>query len=80
MTMSEFTVSDCIMIKRKRLKLSQSDLAAAVHVSRNYISLIERGQYDNVSIKVMRAICKELDLEMQVINMGSIGAHRNILL
>lgn len=74
----EFTISDCIMIKRKRLKLSQTDLAAAVNVSRNYISMIERGFYDNVSIKVLRDICKELDLEMYVVNNDGIGTHRTI--
>lgn len=76
----DFTLSECMVIKRKRIGLSQSDLAAACDVSRNYISMIERGFIDNVSVKVLRTICKELDLEIQVINKDGIGTHRSFSL
>ena len=74
--MAELTFSECIAIKRKRARLSQSDLASVVGVSRNYVSQIERGHIENVSVKILREICQELDLEIQVVNKDGIGTHR----
>lgn len=44
---------------RAALDLSQQDLAAAVHVSRQTINMIEKGDY-NPSINLCRAICRVL--------------------
>lgn len=44
---------------RALLDLSQKDLAEAVHVSRQTINAIEKGDY-NPTIKLCRAICRVL--------------------
>ena len=63
----EVSLSELIAIHRDRLHLSQSELAKAAGVSRNYISLIERGHVENVSYKVLQRICHKLGLKMQVV-------------
>lgn len=44
---------------RALLDMSQKDLADAVHVSRQTINAIEKGDY-NPTIKLCRAICRVL--------------------
>ena len=53
---------ETITLRRKEKKLSQSELAKAAGVSRNYISQIERGDIENVSYRVFFEICKALEL------------------
>ena len=45
---------------RALLDMSQKDLADAVHVSRQTINAIEKGDY-NPTIKLCRAICRVLE-------------------
>ena len=52
-------------IQRIRKKISQAQLAAAVGISRNYVSLIERGN-ENVSYSVVLKICEVLDMEISI--------------
>ena len=42
-----------VLKRRKEMRLSQTDLANQAGISRNYISLIERGEARNVSMKVI---------------------------
>lgn len=63
----EIPLSKLIRIGRDRLHLSQSELAKAAGVSRNYISLIERGSVDNVTLKVLRRIFVKLGLTMKIV-------------
>lgn len=52
------------ILKLRRLKkLNQTQLAAAASVSRNYISLIERGLAENISVGILGNIAKVLDVE-----------------
>src|SRR5690242_21172870 len=44
------TLGEMVGIHRDRLHISQGELAKDVGVSRNYISLIERGHGENVSL------------------------------
>ena len=46
--------------QRKKLGLSQETLAAQARVSRNYISLIERGEAHNVSLKIVNQLAAAL--------------------
>ena len=42
-----------VLQRRKEVRLSQGELAERAGISRNYISLIERGEALNVSMKVL---------------------------
>jgi transcriptional regulator with XRE-family HTH domain len=55
-----------LFLRRKELRMSQAELASASGVSRNYISQIERGNIDNVSIGVFFKICFALRMNMSV--------------
>jgi len=60
---------------RQRERLSQSELAGKLGISRNYVSLIERGVRDNIS---WRLGCKILDLCIQLEHVSSGGVHVNL--
>jgi putative transcriptional regulator len=49
---------------RKQKKLTQEELAAAAGITRNYISKIENGTDVNVSLKVLSAIAKKLEVKI----------------
>lgn len=46
--------------QRARLHLSQEELAARAELSRNYISLIERGEAQNVSVAILNRLAGAL--------------------
>lgn len=64
--MIDLSLSELIVTQRKRLRLSQSDLAESAGVSRNYVSMIERGHIENVSYGVLSSICNRLGLVIQI--------------
>ena len=45
-----------VQAKRKEKGMSQTELAKFADVSRNYISLIERGEAQNISLKVINQL------------------------
>lgn len=49
-----------VLRRRKTLGLSQTDLAKQAELSRNYISLIERGEAGNISISVLERLAEAL--------------------
>jgi len=49
---------------RKAERYSQDELATATAISRNYISMIERGQATDPSYTIILALCCFLHLEM----------------
>lgn len=52
------------VLKRRREKnLSQKALANLSGVSRNYISMIERGEADNISVDVLNKLAEALDID-----------------
>ena len=59
------SLGEMIGIQRIRKNMSQAQLAAAVGISRNYVSLIERGN-ENVSYSVVLKICEVLDMEISI--------------
>lgn len=63
--MKPISFGEMVGIHRTRHKMSQSDLAKAVGISRNYVSLIERGN-ENVSYATVLKICEVLGLEISI--------------
>ena len=49
--------------RRRAEKLSQSDLAEQVEISRNYLSQIERGEATNLSWNVRIRLCNTLGIQ-----------------
>ncbi len=49
-----------VQAKRKERNLSQAELGDLVGISRNYVSLIERGEAENISMKVVNQLAVAL--------------------
>jgi transcriptional regulator with XRE-family HTH domain len=49
-----------VLTKRKEKELSQEDLGNLAGISRNYVSLIERGEAHNISMKVINQLAVAL--------------------
>jgi transcriptional regulator with XRE-family HTH domain len=49
-----------VQVKRKERDLSQTQLGDLVGISRNYVSLIERGEAENISLKVVNQLAVAL--------------------
>ena len=56
------TFGEEVMLQRKRTGLSQTELAERVGISRNYVSLIERGRLETVTLGVLMRLCDVLDI------------------
>lgn len=69
------SLSELIGIHRDRLHISQSELARRVGISRNYVSLIERGHIENVSLKVLYRICHHLGLNVKIYYDGELASN-----
>ena len=50
-------------VRRKELGMTQTDLAQAVHVTRQTIGLMETGEF-NPSINLCNRICRELGVTL----------------
>lgn len=50
--------------RRKEKGLSQSELGDKVGISRNYISMIERGEAENISMKVLNQLALSLGVSV----------------
>ncbi len=53
-----------VQAARKQLRYSQDELATATALSRNYISMIERGVATDPSYTIVLMLCRWLRLEM----------------
>jgi len=49
-----------VLLRRKDLDLTQSELAEQAGISRNYVSLIERGEASNVSVNLLHRLAAAL--------------------
>ncbi len=49
-----------VQAKRKERDLSQTELGDLVGISRNYVSLIERGEAENISMKIVNQLAVAL--------------------
>lgn len=45
-----------VQAKRKEKKLSQAELGELAEISRNYVSIIERGEAESISMKVLNKL------------------------
>ena len=50
-----------IFRRRKELGLRQGELAEQADISRNYVSLIERGEVSNVSVNILNSLAVALE-------------------
>ena len=50
-----------VLARRKEKELSQTELADLTGISRNYVSLIERGEATSISMKVLNQLAVALD-------------------
>ena len=64
--MEDKQIAEIIFVYRRRKRINQSELAKAANVSRNYISMIERGKIENVSLRVLINIFSALDLTIEI--------------
>lgn len=58
---------------RKDKKINQEELAKAADISRNYVSLIERGEADNVSVSVIEKLANALETTPAVLTDSTIS-------
>lgn len=49
-----------VQAKRKEKNLSQTELGDLVGISRNYVSMIERGEAENISMKIVNQLAVAL--------------------
>lgn len=61
------TIGDNVRNLRKEKKLSQEKLAELANVSRNYISMIERGEADNFSDDIIQKLAWGLEVSIEQI-------------
>lgn len=45
-----------VQVKRREKELSQTELGNLVGISRNYVSMIERGEAENISMKIVNQL------------------------
>jgi transcriptional regulator with XRE-family HTH domain len=45
-----------VQVKRREKELSQTELGDLVGISRNYVSMIERGEAENISMKIVNQL------------------------
>jgi transcriptional regulator with XRE-family HTH domain len=66
-------LADRVFNRRRDLGLSQGQLAQLAGISRNYISLIERGEATNLSLNVLNSLAAALQLSPADLT-GDLGA------
>ena len=64
-TVDNLSLSERLWITRKRLSLSQEELANKTGLSRNGIAMMERGEY-NPTIDFLIKLCHGLNMELQI--------------
>src|SRR5688500_18195585 len=60
--MDPYELAHKVLLRRNELDLSQQELADRAGISRNYVSLIERGEAQNVSTAVLEQLLTALQL------------------
>ena len=63
--LGNLSLSETLWITRKRLSLTQEELANKTGLSRNGIAMMERGEY-NPTIDFLNKLCHGLNLELKV--------------
>ena len=65
--MSDQRVGASVRAVRVRRRLRQSDVATRAGVSRAFVSLVERGHLDQVSLGMLRRVASALDIRVDVV-------------
>jgi transcriptional regulator with XRE-family HTH domain len=52
-----------VLRRRREKDLSQQDLANLANVSRNYVSMIERGGAKNISVEILVKLARALNVD-----------------
>ena len=68
-----------VLVLRKERKLNQDQLANLADISRNYISMIERGDAKNVSEEIIRRLALALEVTQEQLT-GSPGDASSIVI
>lgn len=55
-------IGRAVMNYRKHERMTQEGMATLIGISRNYLSMIERGEAQNISLDVYRSICDWIGL------------------
>ena len=55
-------IGERIKMIRKNRNISQSELSEITGISRSYISEMEKGKYENISINILCDLCRGLEL------------------
>jgi transcriptional regulator with XRE-family HTH domain len=55
-------LAEQVFTARRQLKISQSELARLAGISRNYVSIIERGEASNVSMNILEQLAAALSI------------------
>lgn len=65
-----------VLARRQEKGLSQTELAERTGISRNYVSLIERGEATNISMKVINLLAETLETTSSEL----IGATKRVMI
>ena len=57
------TFGEIIARKRKHYGMSQQEFATKVNISRNYVSMIERDQTPNLSVRILVSLAEVLGIQ-----------------
>jgi len=68
-----------VLVFRKERKLTQEKLAILADVSRNYISMIERGEAENVSDEIIRKLAISLEISIEQLT-GESGKSLSVII
>lgn len=60
------TLGEAVVTKRRRLGISQDELAQRCGLSRNTISLIERDKLRDLALSTFLSLCKTLDISINI--------------
>ncbi len=71
--MDSQVLADQVFRRRRELGISQSSLAKLAGISRNYVSMIERGEAQNVSINVLNSLAAALGTSPAVLTGETAG-------
>jgi transcriptional regulator with XRE-family HTH domain len=64
--MNLISLKDFVLLQRRKRGLTQRDLATLAGVSRNYISLIECGDADGVTLKTAASVLSALGYRFEI--------------
>ena len=77
--MDMINLGQVILLRRKRLKISQAQLALANGMSRATISALENGRLAELGIRKVLAICATLGLTVELVEVSTRPTLRDLI-